>query len=59
MIQAYEVNYHKKIARTTLAGQLERAGFVKYKGVVEEKVGDKVTRRMKSLYVPDGTETNE
>ena len=56
IIDAYETNYNKRMARTTMTGQLDRAGFVKYKGIVEETVGDKVTRRKKNLYVPDGLE---
>jgi len=56
MIEAYETNYNKRMARTTITGQLDRAGFVKYKGIIEETVGDKVTRRKKNLYVPDGLE---
>lgn len=56
MIEAYETNYNKRMARTTITGQLDRANFVKYKGIIEETVGDKVTRRKKNLYVPDGLE---
>lgn len=59
MLTAYETSWGKRMARTTLTGQLERAGYVRGKGTVEETNGDKTVRRVRTLYYPDGSETKE
>lgn len=58
MMEAYAQNY-KRIARTTLTGQLERAGYVKKQGRIEETSGGKTTFRYKNIYYHDGAEIKE
>lgn len=59
MIAMYETCWNKTMNRTTLDGQLARAGYIKSKGMVEVTIGDTVTKRMKNLYYPDGHEIKE
>jgi archaellum biogenesis ATPase FlaH len=59
MMDAYQNCWGKSVARTTLDGQLDRAGYIKSQKMIEVTIGDKVTKRMKNVYVPDGHEIKE
>lgn len=59
MLEAYAQNYGKRIARTTLTGQMDRAGYVKKQGRIEETSGGRTVTRVKNIYYRDGTEIKE
>jgi hypothetical protein len=59
MMDAYQNCWGKSMSRTTLAGQLDRAGYIKSHKDIEVTIGDKVTKRNKNVYVPDGHEIKE
>jgi hypothetical protein len=56
---AYEKNYYKTLARTTMMDHLKKSGYIKISGTVEETVDGKTVRRKKNLYIPDGTVVDE
>ena len=56
---AYEKNYYKTLARTTMMDHLKKSGYIKISGTVEETVDGKTVRRKKNLYIPDGTVIDE
>jgi archaellum biogenesis ATPase FlaH len=58
MQEAIAQNY-KPIARTTLTGQLERAGYIKKQGRIEDASGGRIVKRIKNIYYPDGAEIKE
>jgi hypothetical protein len=59
MLTAYETCWNKKMKRTTLTGQIERAGYIRTKGEVEETTGDKTVTKLRTIYLPEGTEVKE
>lgn len=59
MIEAMQSCWSKTMNRTTLDGQLVRAGYIKSSEMVEVTIGDTVTKRRKNIYYPDGQEIKE
>lgn len=59
MLMAYETCWNKVMKRTTLTGQIERAGYIRTKGEVEETTGGKTVKKTRTIYLPEGTEVKE